>query len=202
MDNKSGKVYLLTWNILKWDWPEGFKTIVGRIKNGEKVLEGWNTSNTSLKIGDTVYLMKTGVDRGLVAKGIVSREAYTQKHWDKEKADQGLTCKYVDVLFAEALDYESGHIIDWQLLKEKFPKQNWTPQSSGISIKDEYVPQLNLMWNNYMTKFNEKQYGINIPLKPSSMRIVNGVVELKCGNCGYEFKKAMRCPECGQLVKN
>ena len=44
--------------------------------------------------------------------------------------------------------------------------------------------------------------GINIPLRPKKVVIgVDGIDRFICGNCDYEFMKAPRCPECGQLIK-
>ena len=47
---------------------------------------------------------------------------------------------------------------------------------------------------------NEK--GINIPLQPKQITNgINGEIHYICGNCGFEFIKASRCPECGQLTE-
>ena len=46
-----------------------------------------------------------------------------------------------------------------------------------------------------------EEVGINIPLRPKKVVIgVDGIDRIICGNCDYEFMKAPRCPECGQLI--
>ena len=43
---------------------------------------------------------------------------------------------------------------------------------------------------------------INVPMNPQAIkRLQYGTLQYVCGRCGAEFKKAPRCPECGQLVK-
>ena len=43
---------------------------------------------------------------------------------------------------------------------------------------------------------------INIPLKPKGIvRKNDGSIKYICGRCGQSFLKALRCPECGQLIK-
>lgn len=43
---------------------------------------------------------------------------------------------------------------------------------------------------------------INVPIKPRRVLLnANGTVQYECGRCGLRFKKASRCPECGQMIK-
>ncbi len=43
---------------------------------------------------------------------------------------------------------------------------------------------------------------INIPKKPkNTIRKIDGSIQYVCGHCEKSFMKALRCPECGQLVK-
>ena len=49
----------------------------------------------------------------------------------------------------------------------------------------------------------QEERGINIPLPPKNIIETNiGELHYVCGKCGYEYLKAARCPECGQLVKD
>lgn len=40
---------------------------------------------------------------------------------------------------------------------------------------------------------------INIPVKPLNTAVVDGLTKVTCARCHYQFIKAPRCPECGQL---
>ena len=46
-------------------------------------------------------------------------------------------------------------------------KQNWTPQSSGISIRNEIVDELETLWFNFLTSENKN----NNPFIPSENEI-------------------------------
>lgn len=49
---------------------------------------------------------------------------------------------------------------------------------------------------------NDNNNDINVPIAPKAIyQNLDGSVSYKCGRCATEFKKANRCPECGQLVK-
>ena len=44
--------------------------------------------------------------------------------------------------------------------------------------------------------------GINFPLNPKRIiRETDGSIKYQCPLCDFFFKKAQRCPECGQLIK-
>lgn len=45
------------------------------------------------------------------------------------------------------------------------------------------------------------QNGINTPMQPKLIRVVNGIQYVTCGCCGQKFMQAPRCPECGQLIE-
>lgn len=42
---------------------------------------------------------------------------------------------------------------------------------------------------------------INVPAKPLDIIEGNDGEKVVCPNCRTKFKKAMRCPECGQLIQ-
>ena len=44
--------------------------------------------------------------------------------------------------------------------------------------------------------------GINVASEPISIAYnVDGCISYICPNCMFEFVKAPRCPECGQLIQ-
>ena len=43
---------------------------------------------------------------------------------------------------------------------------------------------------------------INTPMNPKNIRKeMDGAIMFQCPRCDYGFMKAIRCPECGQLIK-
>ena len=45
--------------------------------------------------------------------------------------------------------------IDQDILKSLFPSQHWSPQGSGIQIREEVAPKLKKLWDNL--KSSERQ---------------------------------------------
>ena len=141
--------YLITWNPNKWNFEGGYSSFLNRIRNGEKPVEEWSVVNSSIQKGDTLYLMRLGVSpRGIVAKGIALDEVHYSEHWDSDLAKNGVKTKHVSVQFVSAVDFKTENYLKWDALKEYFPNQNWTPQGSGIAIKEEYIHQLDDKWND------------------------------------------------------
>lgn len=188
--------YLLTWNPDKWDFDGGYNTFLQSINVGQRPIEEWRAVNKSIQKGDVLYVMKLGKEpRGIILKGIALSGGHPSEHYDPEKAKAGETVNRVDVQFISAGDYTKGEFIDWKVLKERFPNQNWTPQASGIRIQDEYCDELSELWNHITN-------GVNVPMRPKNIiKAADGSMRYVCGCCETSFVENARCPECGQLVK-
>ena len=140
--------YLLTWNPSKWDFEGGYNTFLQSVKSGISPIIEWRASNSSIQKGDVLYLMRLGEEpRGIILKGIAMGSGHPSKHYEAERAEAGEMINRVDVQFVSAGDYSKGEYIDWKVLKNRFPNQNWTPQASGIRVKDEYCKELDDLWN-------------------------------------------------------
>ena len=196
------KAYLITWNPRKWDFDDGYASFLRDVQDGRMPVIAWAVSNSSIEKGDTMFLMRLGDEpRGIIAKGIAIDDVHFDKHFDFDLAKSGAISKQVRVRFVSAGDYEKGEYIDWKELKRSFPEQNWTPQSSGISIKNEYYSNLDSFWSAIEERHLQVD-GINIPLKPKNrVRKADGSIRYICGRCNTSFSEAVRCPECGQLQK-
>ena len=188
--------YLLTWNPSKWDFEGGYYTFYQRVVNGENPIIEWRAANSSIKQGDTLFLMRLGeAPRGIIFKGVAMGSGHPSRHYEIERAKTGEMINRVDVQFVSAGDYSKGEYIDWSVLKERFPNQNWTPQASGIEIRDEYCDALDELWNQTVKN-------INVPINPKDIvKMSDGSIRYICGRCEFAFIKNARCPECGQSVK-
>ena len=133
------KAYLLTWNPDNWNWPV-YKEKVQAAKEGKAVIESWTSSSKQPKVGDQVFLLKTKV--GIIGHGHVEKASYDAPHYNSEKAKDGLTTNHIDVKFDWLMDETENNYISIDLLESVFPKQTWRPQSSGIEIKEEYINNL------------------------------------------------------------
>ena len=140
--------YLLTWNPSKWDFEGGYRTFLQSVKNGDNPIIEWRAANSSIVKGDILYLMRLGEEpRGIILKGIAMGSGHPSKHYEVDRAAAGEMINRVDVQFVSAGDFYHGEYIDWKVLKDRFPDQNWTSQASGIKIKEEYCDEINELWN-------------------------------------------------------
>ena len=145
--DKSRASYLLTWN------PEhhsagGAGTQEGRL--GYQIYDRttWSCHSKKIKPGDPVYLIRVGqkLPRGIIAKARVCSDIGKAEHWDRSKAGQSLN--YVMVEFEDIRDDPDRAGLSTDELTERYPKQAWSPQSSGIEIRPEYRDALHEQWTH------------------------------------------------------
>jgi 5-methylcytosine-specific restriction protein B len=142
------RCWLITWNPQNWKWKEYVDWCVSS-KQGINHTMSWSCQSKQPAINDNVFLIKLGEQpRGIIAHGRVVRTYYEAPHYDEKKAAEGKKARRIDVEFDRIQNFESEPILQQDDLKEKFPKCQWSPQGSGIEIKEEWLSQLNAMWNN------------------------------------------------------
>ena len=127
---------LLSWNPENLDW--NYKEAYLKVKNGEKYEIDWRTSRKNgVEEKTEVFLIKIGEEpKGIIAHGHVTEEPYLE--------DERY---YINVEFDKILDYENEEILKQEDLMLKFPEQKWSPQASGIEIKETILPELKEMWS-------------------------------------------------------
>ena len=133
---------LLSWNPENPDW--NYKEAYLKVKNGEKSEMVWRTSRKNgVEEKTEVFLLKIGTEepKGIIAHGYIIEEPYLEN---------GI--HYVDVEFDKILDYENEEILKQEDLMLKFPEQKWSPQASGIEIKETVAPELREMWNKLINR--------------------------------------------------
>jgi len=167
--------YLLTWN------PEHFST--GGDGSSEKVLNysigesvRWTSHSKQPRIGDDIYLMKIGAEpRGIVAKGTVTKESYNAPHWKDDTKQRS----YIEFELQELRNSCEEGLLHILLLKKSFPEQKWSPQTSGIEIKAEYLKGLDSLWES-----GHKSHSLALYLSSSSN------LESNEGTWYYSYKEA------------
>ena len=160
-NNLENQAFLFTYNPAQFGWVN-YKEDVKKTHNGSLVREPWATNTTQVKIGDTAYLMMLGnvVQRGIIAKGTIVSEIYETDHWKPEKAAEGKKVKKVDIDWDWLIDPENEEILLQSELKEKFPNQQWSPQGTGIAIKNEYTEELLNLWLKTIGKGGEPEMSV------------------------------------------
>lgn len=144
--------FLFAWNPNKWNWTTLDQSIE-QIENSGKVTERWSClSHKTIKPGDRAFLVRLGSEpRGIIAAGYVISKPFLSKHWSDE--DKDIYRVLID--FEVLLNPEKEPILTLDILKiGNLGIQEWTPQSSGISIKPELVEELETVWFNFLTTQN------------------------------------------------
>lgn len=141
------KAWLLSWNPSGWNWMDYHEAAL-RTHSGGPYEDSWTCASTKVQPGDRVFLTVLGIGEknGIIASGFATGGSYIDEHWDLEKAAQGKKAKRIDVRFDWISDYNTDPYLKQSTLKELFPEQEWSPMGSGISIKDQYVEQLEEEW--------------------------------------------------------
>jgi 5-methylcytosine-specific restriction protein A len=109
-------------------------------------------SHKSIRPGDRAFLARVGsTPRGIFASGKVVSEPFLSQHWSVEDKD----VPRVLIEFDTLLNPEKEPILTVDNLdKGNLLKQNWTPQSSGISIKSEAADELEEEWFEFLRTQN------------------------------------------------
>lgn len=173
-DNKNHAAWLLNWNPSKWSWEE-FDEDWEKTRRGNLVKFDWRCSSSHPAIGDDAFIMKLGEQpRGIVAHAKVVSAQYEDVHSDPKLAEQGRTAKYIGIEIDRIQNYKTEEYIPQEKLNKLIPNQKWSPQGSGIEIKEPGASQLKEMWNEITnknvhesmgkTKMSNKEFDKNIIL--------------------------------------
>jgi len=129
---------------------------VVKVNTGEYYDIYWNCGNTKkIQIGDTFLLMRLGTPpKGIIGFGQIFSKPNSLPHWDEDKANEGKTALFVDLLFSQLSEFP---LIDEQTLKtdEVIRQFNWFPQSSGILVPQSITGNiLHTIEKQSRTKYN------------------------------------------------
>ena len=140
--------YLLSWNPKHFTTGgDGSKQGVLDYKPGEVVR--WSCHSKQAVEGDIVYLIKLGKGaRGIIAKGTITKASYVDQCW-KDASKQRT---YIDFRLEEIRHSCSEGLVPQVLLQKSCPEQQWSPQSSGISIKPQYQNLIDELWQDGESK--------------------------------------------------
>ncbi|MBF1214064.1 MAG: AAA family ATPase [Fusobacterium periodonticum] len=172
MENKKVKGLLLTWNKKNLDWSSKYKEFCDATREGTPCYIFWNSTVTNnLSIGDEVFLQKTGDNpNGIIAHGYIikkiDKQEYSPEIFESEEIPKNKRYYYnpfdetkkmpenqcvIGIKLDKCLDYDRGELIPVETLKRLNDKdkedQMWSPQASGIEIKETILPELKEMWS-------------------------------------------------------
>lgn len=132
--------WLLTWNPNKYnvDSENSDQQYSAGVSVGE--ITRWSCNSKQPKMGDTVYLIRLGVQpKGVVAKGVVDKEYYIDESLaGSDENPRG----FIDVRITEVRKNCTEGMLPHRLLRLADVEQQWSPQGSGIAIKSAIINQL------------------------------------------------------------
>jgi 5-methylcytosine-specific restriction protein A len=150
--NDSMKTFLFAWNPDNWKWTTLEQTF-DFIELTGRATEKWSVkSHKKIQPGDRAFLIRLGVEpKGIMGAGFVSTQPFLSKHWSgKDK----LVYK-VMIDFEVLLNPTSEPLLSLDSLKQgELAKVNWTPQSSGIEIQQEFVNEFEALWFDFLNTQN------------------------------------------------
>ena len=141
--------WLMTWNPQNWPW-EDLAEDRKATHAGKNVTKRWSCANRNVQVGDKAYLSRTGVaPKGIVAVGNIVKAPFEAPHWDDAKAAAGKTKWYVEIDFSRIQDplRNDPYLTIDELNKITIDQQVWTPQNSGIEIKQRSAGLLKKLWD-------------------------------------------------------
>lgn len=154
--------YLIVWNPKRWPW-DYIEESIEQVEKFGKCSERWSCGNNkSIKPGDRIFLVKVGTEpKGIIGSGFSTTVPFTAQHWSGKNKE----AYYIDIDFEVLLNPIEEPILTLDLLKMgNLATQNWTPQASGISIRQELVEELEAIWFDFLTTQKIR----NNPFVPSS----------------------------------
>lgn len=162
--------YLFVWNPKKWKWTTLEKAIE-ELHNSGKTTERWSVrSYKTIKPGDRAFLARVGSEpRGIFGAGTVTSKPILSGHWSGE--DKEVQRVFID--FDVLLNPDKEPILTNDILKTgNLAKQQWTPQSSGISIRQELVGELEAVWFDFLATQNIR-FNPFLPIENQTPQIFN-----------------------------
>ena len=141
--------YLFSWNPTKWPW-QTYEQSVIELAEGTVVTKNMRCiSYRNIQPGDRAFLTKVGnPPRGIIGSGTITSLPFESPH--KRAANK--IVHLVTIQFDVLLDAGKEPILTNEILKlGNLAAQNWSPQSSGISIRPALVDELEAVWEDFVS---------------------------------------------------
>jgi len=139
------KAYLFGWNPVKFEWVD-IEDDIHKLTATGVLEDNWSVaSHKTIKPGDRAYVVRVGVEpKGIFASGFISSEPYLAFR-------KGRHYYRINITFDVLLNPDKEPILTLAILKTgNLAAQTWTPQASGISIRQELVDELEGVWLDFL----------------------------------------------------
>ncbi len=140
--------YLFTWNPDRWPWESLDDDIVFYRRTG--FFDGRWSCGVTKKIvpGDRAFLIKLGKDepKGIMASGYSISTSFEAPHY----SDPTKTANYTSIRYDVLLNPKTEELLERNLLIQKLPDVNWSPQGSGVTIHPDAAFELEQFWRYHI----------------------------------------------------
>ncbi|GAA3962743.1 DUF7669 domain-containing protein [Mucilaginibacter dorajii] len=145
---KGDNCYLFAWNPNNWSFDE-LDEKVNELKATGKSTVLWSVQGfKKVKVGDRAFIVQIGTKvKGIFASGFVVSEPALLPHWRED----GTLVNRVRIELDILINPQINNILDIADFEGSIlENQHWTPQSSGIQIKNEVTVELEKRWFNFL----------------------------------------------------
>jgi hypothetical protein len=146
------KTYILTWNPKVFDWEQegSFDKFVKGTGGGRLMRGRWSCGNTKrIVLGDRVFLLRQGTNRGMIGSGVVTQGSYLDAHFDSSR--RGEKAVYCDLKYDTVLP-----VADVLPIKELQATNLGLPWNSmlkgGVEVPGQSVEKLELIWRQHLIR--------------------------------------------------
>ena len=154
----------------------------------------------SMKVVDSEnFIQSLDLPAGVQPKHFVGMNRYHFKYYGDGFLVLDLTKNYYHLRTRE--EYLRGVGVFEYKLDGNHPSKPATILNIPYDNTDVFYRLVNYITHGKVYTPDEHM-DINIPMKlKNRVKKADGTIKYVCGRCGKSFLKSLRCPECGQLVK-
>jgi hypothetical protein len=172
-------IVLCTWNPNKWTVSErAWDRQIRQIRDCGFSYGQWSIGSSTkiVKPGDIAFLLRQGSERGIVAQGEIASEPFAEPSWNDD-AEESDTANYVEVIWTAQIPIEKRLRIE--VLRQEIPEVNWSPFSSGTTVKPPHDARLLTLWSQTL-----QQAGVAPSRKLGQHPAPANLVSDQNGHCG------------------
>ena len=137
--------FLFGWNPQKFKWAN-LDGDIETLKATGTYKDNWSVASyKTIRPGDRAYIVRVGVEpKGIFASGYISSEPYLASR-------QGRIYHRIEIALDVLLNPDRQRILTLGILKTgNLAAQTWTPQASGISIRQQLANELEGVWQDFL----------------------------------------------------
>lgn len=148
--------YLFVWNPDRWDWAN-LEDQISELRFTGQTNQIWSCrSHKTVRPNDRAFLCQVGrKGQGIIGSGTITTYSFMAPHWNGSK----ILIPRVNIQFDVLLNPSKDAILSKEVLKTpKLEAQEWSPQGSGITIRQEIVDDLEKLWFDFLKTYNGRYY--------------------------------------------